>query len=79
MDLQAANCKQIAPAPELLLQLRLYELFNNSKRSTFPGAEPPAGPEKVSKKLAESIFRRFRHLSSWTIFCHFYKGDILVG
>ena len=55
-NLQAANCKRIAPAGELLLELKALRLFNNSARSTLPGAEPPAGPEKVSRTLAENSF-----------------------
>ena len=49
----------IAPAPVLLLELeRLYESCGIRPwgRSTFPGAEPPAGPPKFSKSLGESTF-----------------------
>jgi len=50
---------QISPAPVLLLeQERLYESYGISSwgRSTFPGAEPPAGPPKSSKPLGEITF-----------------------
>ena len=59
----------ISPAAVLLLELeRLYESCGIPSwgRSTFPGAEPPAGPPKLSKSLAESTFSKFlTFLVSW--------------
>ena len=58
MDLQAPTWSRIASAPELLLELRLYESCPKSWRGTRQGAEPPAGPPKLDLELAESTFSK---------------------
>ena len=50
--------KQIAPAAELLLELRLYESCPNWRRGTRQGAEPPAGPPKMDLELGETTFSK---------------------
>ena len=59
------------------MNLRLYKpygIFDFGWRSTFPGAEPPAGPPKISKSLGETTFPKI-----WSFFTNFGPMTFYVG
>ena len=86
-----SRCNRITlRARKALRVICLRKIYLCKERSTFPGAEPPAGPKIFNKSLGESTFSKislscknlslhgnFSQTHKWTQRKHFWIADDL--